>query len=168
MVVGVFSDNDISASKYSTKPRPGYHTMITALMNDGIEAILVTEMTRLYRRLDELLDLKHIITIDETGYDLSTGQGIHNAVAAVNNAMLESGKISDRVSRKFRARAKSGLAHGGSRPYGYDTGHGDTRGRGSDNTTGGRPCHPRHTYYCHCKRPERAWHSFCQRQEVGP
>ena len=72
MVVGVFSDNDISASKYSTKPRPGYHIMITALKNDGIEAVLVTEMTRLYRRLDELLDLmrlakatslKHIITI---------------------------------------------------------------------------------------------------------
>jgi site-specific DNA recombinase len=131
MVVGVFSDNDISASKYSTKPRPGYHTMITALKNDGIEAVLVTEMTRLYRRLDELLDLmrlaeetslKHIITIDETGHDLSTGQGIHNAVSAVNNAMLESHKISDRVSRKFRARAKSGLAHGGSRPYGYETG----------------------------------------------
>jgi site-specific DNA recombinase len=130
-VVGVFSDNDTSASKYSTKPRPGYHTMITALKNDGIEAVLVTEMTRLYRRLDELLELirlaektslKHIITIDETGYDLSTGQGIHNAVSAVNNAMLESRKISDRVSRKFRARAKSGLAHGGSRPYGYETG----------------------------------------------
>jgi site-specific DNA recombinase len=130
-VVGVFSDNDISASKYSTKLRPGYNTMITALENDGIEAVLVTEMTRLYRRLDELLELmrlaertnlRHIITIDETGYDLSTGQGIQNAVSAVNNAVLESRKISDRVSRKFRARAKSGLAHGGSRPYGYETG----------------------------------------------
>jgi site-specific DNA recombinase len=130
-VVGVFSDNDISASKYSTRPRPGYHTMITALENDGFEAVLVTEMTRLYRRLDELQDLMrlaektsliHIITIDETGYDLSTGQGIHNAISAVNNAMLESRRISDRVRRKFRARAKSGLAHGGYRPYGFETG----------------------------------------------
>lgn len=130
-VVGVFSDNDISASKYSTKLRPGYHTMITALKNDGFEAVLVTEMTRLYRRLDELQELMrlaeksslvHIIAIDETGYDLSTAQGIHNAVSAVNNAMRESRKISDRVRRKFRARAKSGLAHGGSRPYGYETG----------------------------------------------
>ena len=47
MVVGVFSDNDISASRYSTRPRPGYHTMITALKNGCIQAILVTEMTRL-------------------------------------------------------------------------------------------------------------------------
>jgi site-specific DNA recombinase len=130
-VVGVFSDSDISASRYSTKLRLGYHTMITALKNDGFEAVLVTEMTRLYRRLDELQELMrlaekssliHIIAIDETGYDLSTGQGIHNAVSAVNNAMLESRKISDRVRRKFRARAKSGLPHGGSRPYGYETG----------------------------------------------
>jgi site-specific DNA recombinase len=50
MVVGVFSDKDISASKYSTKPRPGYHTMITALKNNCVQAILATEMTRLYRR----------------------------------------------------------------------------------------------------------------------
>jgi site-specific DNA recombinase len=131
IVVSVFSDNDISASKYSTKPRPGYQTMITALKNDCIEAILVTEMTRLYRRLDELEDLmrltdgtclRHIITIDEAGFDLSAGQGIHDAISAVDNAMLESRKISDRVSRTLRARAKRGLAHGGSRPYGYETG----------------------------------------------
>src|SRR5829696_6803167 len=40
-VGGTWTDNDISASKYSTKPRPGYNTMITALKNDGIEAVLV-------------------------------------------------------------------------------------------------------------------------------
>jgi site-specific DNA recombinase len=45
--VGTWTDDDISASKYSTKPRPGYNTMITALKNDGIEAVLVVEMSRL-------------------------------------------------------------------------------------------------------------------------
>lgn len=130
-VVGIFSDNDISASKFSTKPRPGYQTLLTAVRNDGIEGVLVTEMTRLYRRMEELLELiklaevshlQHILTVDETGFDLSTGIGIYNAISAVNNAAFESRKISDRVSRKFRARAKNGLAHGGSRPYGYETG----------------------------------------------
>jgi site-specific DNA recombinase len=131
-VVGVFSDNDISASKFSTKPRPGYNTLITALKNDGIEAILVVEMSRLYRRIEELLELiklaettslNHIVATEEgSGYDLSTGIGIHNAVSSVNNAVYESRKMSDRLQRKFRARAKSGLAHGGSRPYGYETG----------------------------------------------
>jgi hypothetical protein len=47
------------------------------------------------------MSLKHIITIDEPGYDLSTSQAIHNAASAVNNAMLESRRISDRVSASF-------------------------------------------------------------------
>jgi site-specific DNA recombinase len=131
-VVGIFQDNDISASKYSTKRRPGYNTLITALKNDGIEAVLVVEMSRLYRRIEELLDLirlaettslNHIVVIEEgSGYDLSTGIGINDAVSSVNNAVYESRKMSDRLKRKFRARAKGGLAHGGSRPYGYETG----------------------------------------------
>jgi cytosine/adenosine deaminase-related metal-dependent hydrolase len=58
-------------------------------------------------RLAEGTGLKHIVTIDEAGYDLSTKQGIHHAISAVSNAKLESRKISDRVSRKVRARAKS-------------------------------------------------------------
>jgi site-specific DNA recombinase len=131
-VVGIFQDNDISASKYSTKPCPGYNILIAALKSDGIEAVLVVEMSRLYRRIEELLELiklaettslNHIVAIEEgSGYDLSTGIGIRNAVSSVNNAVYESRKLSDRLKRKFRARAKSGLAHGGSRPYGYETG----------------------------------------------
>jgi site-specific DNA recombinase len=132
VVVSIFDDNDISASKYSTKPRPGYNTMITALKNDGIGAVLVVEMSRLYRRIEELLELiklaevsslNYIIPTEEgDGYDLSTGIGIHNAVASVNNAVYESRKMSDRLKRKFRAKAEQGMAHGGSRPYGYQTG----------------------------------------------
>jgi site-specific DNA recombinase len=131
-VVNTFSDNDISASKYSTKPRPGYDTMITALKNVGIEAVLVVEISRLYRRTEELLDLielaegtslNYIIATEEgSGYDLSTGIGIHNAISSVNNAVYESRKMSDRLKRKFRAKAEQGQAHGGSRPYGYQTG----------------------------------------------
>lgn len=176
-VVGVFSDSDISASKYSTKLRPGYHTMITALKNDGFEAVLVTEMTRLYRRLDELQELMrlaerssliYIIAIDETSYDLSTGQGIHNAVSAVNNAMMESRKISDRVRRKFRARAKSGLPHGGSRPLRVRDGrYGHTGRRGPSHSAGSRSRHPGRLHYCHRKRPQRARRPFSQRARSG-
>jgi site-specific DNA recombinase len=131
-VVSTFSDNDISASKYSTKPRPGYNTLITALKNDEIEAVLVVEMSRLYRCVEELLEilelaevssLNYIIATEEgDGYDLSSGIGIHNAVSSVNRAVYESRKMSDRLKRKFRARAQHGLAHGGSRPYGYEPG----------------------------------------------
>lgn len=128
-VVGTFEDNDISASRYSTKPRPGYLALLSSIRAGTIEAVLVTEMPRLYRRLEELLELirlaettplRHIEAIDGGGYDLSTGEGIHNAISAVNNAALESRKISDRAKRKKKAQARNGAFAGGTRPYGYE------------------------------------------------
>lgn len=126
----VFQDDDISASKYSTKPRPGYEALVDAVRTNHIETIIVTEMTRLYRRLEELLvliklaettRLRKIAVTDGFGYDLSTGEGIFNAISAVNTAMLESRKISDRVKRKKKATAEAGKFHGGGRPYGYES-----------------------------------------------
>jgi site-specific DNA recombinase len=108
-VVAVHSDNDLSASRYSSKPRPGYETLWRAIESGSVEAVIVTEMTRLYRRLEELLDLIHLAertnlksieTTDGVGYRLNTGEGIHAAVAAINNAVLESRKISDRQPRR--------------------------------------------------------------------
>jgi DNA invertase Pin-like site-specific DNA recombinase len=128
-VVGTFEDNDISASRYSTKPRPGYLALLASIRAGAVEAVLVTEMPRLYRRLEELLELiqlaettplRHIEAVDGGGYDLSTGEGIHNAVSAVNNAALESRKISDRAKRKKKAQARKGAFAGGARPYGYE------------------------------------------------
>jgi site-specific DNA recombinase len=128
-VVGVFPDNDISASRYTTKPRTGYADLLHAIRANQVEVVLCTEMSRLYRRIDELIDLiklaehtrlRRIETTDGYGYDLSTGEGIHNAISAVNNAQLESRKISDRSKRKKKAMARSGLFGGGRRPFGYD------------------------------------------------
>src|SRR3712207_9143163 len=51
------SDDDLSASRYSTKPRPGYAALLADITADRVEVIVVTEMTRLYRRLEELLEL---------------------------------------------------------------------------------------------------------------
>ncbi len=130
-VVHVFSDSDISASKYSTKPRPGYEQLLNAVRAGEVECIVITEMPRLYRRLEELLELMHLAettvlkrieTTDGNDYDLSTGMGVHNAVQAVNTAVLESRRTSDRMKRKRRAEAKAGKAHGGMRPYGYEKG----------------------------------------------
>lgn len=130
-IAGIFSDNDVGASKYSRKPRPGYRTLLAAVRANDVDAILITEMARLYRRLDELLELirlaartslRHIIAIDAQGYDLSTGHGIRSAVSAVHSAMLESRRTSERQRRRIRARAQDGAGHGGKRPYGYEKG----------------------------------------------
>ncbi|MEU6351006.1 recombinase family protein [Streptomyces sp. NPDC047072] len=128
-VVGIYKDNDISASKYSTKPRDDYDRMLTAVRRGQINVILITEMPRLYRRLEELLTviklaettgLRRIQTTDGINYDLSTAEGIHAAINAVNNAMLEAGRMSKRIKRKSRARAMAGKVHGGGRPFGYE------------------------------------------------
>jgi len=128
VVVAEYSDNDISASKFSHKPRPGYNAMFQALAAGAAEILVTTEMERLYRRLEELLDLiklaersplRRIACTDGSGYDLSSGPGIHGAIGAVNNAMLESRKLSDRMKRKKAAKAGNGWWWGGHRPFGY-------------------------------------------------
>jgi DNA invertase Pin-like site-specific DNA recombinase len=130
-VANVFGDSDVSASPYSGKPRPGYSQLLGAVRSGDVECIVVTEMSRLYRRFEELLEVIHLAeiaalrrieTTDGSCYDLSTGTGIHNAVAAVNLATLESRRTSTRIKRKRRVEAQAGKAHGGIRPYGYEKG----------------------------------------------
>ncbi len=138
VVVAEFSDNDLSASRYSRKPRPGYQEMFRAVEASAGDVIVTTEVERLYRQIEELLPLiklaerttlRRIACTDGSGYDLSSGPGIHGAIGAVNNAMLESRKISDRMRRKKAARARDGWWNGGPRPFGYQLAqrHGQTR-----------------------------------------
>ncbi|MET9617742.1 recombinase family protein [Kitasatospora indigofera] len=129
-VVGVFKDNnDISASRYSKKPRDDYQRLLGSIQRGEVNIILITEMPRLYRRLEELLDLiklaettqlRRIQTTDGISYDFSTAEGIHATINAVNNGMLESARTSKRIKRKQRKRAQDGLVHSGGRPYGYE------------------------------------------------
>jgi len=64
--------------------------------------------------------LRGIWTTDDVSYDLSTPEGIHAAIAAVNNAMLESAKLSKRQRRKKAAQARAGKPSGGSRAAGFE------------------------------------------------
>jgi site-specific DNA recombinase len=133
---GSFDDDDISASRFSRKIREGYQALIRAVRNVPDRSgsivrvvIVVTEMPRLYRRMEELLALikmandtalAGIWTTDNEGYDLSTPEGIHRAIGAVNNAMLESNRASKRQLRKKRAQAAQGRYMGGQRRYGFE------------------------------------------------
>ncbi|HEX8135799.1 MAG TPA: recombinase family protein [Actinomycetes bacterium] len=127
-VVEVFDqDNDISAS--SGKYRPGYEALKASILAGEVECILVTEMTRLNRklwysidlfRLAESTPLRRIATTDGGGYDLSTRQGIHNAIMAAIEAEKESMRLAERIQRKKRKQAKDGVYNGGPRPFGYD------------------------------------------------
>ncbi|MFC5289370.1 recombinase family protein [Actinokineospora guangxiensis] len=133
---GSREDNDISASRFGTKVREGYQLLLKNILSvpDRDDAqvkvmIVVTEMPRLYRQVEELLPLiklaEHsklsgIWTTDGEGYDLSTPEGIHRAIGAVNNAMLESNRASVRQRRKKKAQAAQGKFLGTERRYGYE------------------------------------------------
>jgi site-specific DNA recombinase len=128
VAVAEYSDNDISASEHSRKPRLGYQDMFQAVAAGAADVIVTTEMSRLYRQIEELLPLiklaehtplRRIQCTDGDEFNLATGDGIHRAIGAVNNAMLESRKLSDRLKRKKAAKAENGWWWGGHRPFGY-------------------------------------------------
>lgn len=141
---GSRDDDDISASRFSKKVRDDYQALIRDVKNvpdrPGYQvrvAIVITEMPRLYRKMEELLalikmaadsKLSGIWTTDGEGYDLSTPEGIHRAIGAVNNAMLESNRASKRQLRKKKAQAAQGKYMGGQRRYGYMGALKDDRG----------------------------------------
>ena len=131
MVVAIFEENDVSASKYSTKPRPDYLTVVELVKANKVDMIFATEMERLCRRpremediidLSESTDLRCIFFTSDDSYDLRTVNGISRARDAVNRADRESRKISERIQRKLADRASEGAAHGGRRAYGYKSG----------------------------------------------
>jgi site-specific DNA recombinase len=127
-----FEDNDISASRFSTKPRDGYDDMIACIkqVSGDVSLVLVgTEMARFYRDVRELLDLidlarttklKGIYTTDGDYYDLSTPDGIDRAIGAVSKTMRESHVASVRQKRRKRDQAQKGQYMGGGRAYGFE------------------------------------------------
>lgn len=121
-------DDDLSASKYSTKPRPGYENLVNAIQAGQVQIVLCTEMPRLYRKVEDLLELiqlaattrlERIETTDGMSYNLATPEGVYQSIGAVNSAVFESGRLSTRVKRKKAARARQGAPSGGHRSFGY-------------------------------------------------
>lgn len=132
VIVERFEEDDVSASKYSTKSRPLYEQTLQLVRQNKVDMIWSTEPERLVRRpremeeiidLAETTDLRMIWFTSDEGYDLSTPNGIYRARQAVNAAERESRKISERVKRKLADKAKEGLSNGGRRAYAYKPGN---------------------------------------------
>ena len=129
-LVQVFVDNDVSA--YSGKHRPGYQALLEAIRGGGVECVLVTEMTRLNRKLwhsvelfkladpTEKTSLKQIVTTSGRVFDLSDHHGRRAAIEAAFAAEEESMNISARAKRLKAEWATQGGYAGGQRPFGYD------------------------------------------------
>lgn len=127
-VVEVFTDNDISASTKSRKPRPAYEEMLRRARRREFGAILAYSNSRLTRRpreLEDLIDLhaatgvviKTVVSGDD---DLSTADGRMVARIKANVDAAEAERTSERAARAKQQAAAQGRYRGGKRPFGYE------------------------------------------------
>ena len=90
-VVAEFEGNDISASRYSKKPRPMYEQLLTMIANGEVDVVVATEGERLHRCPDEmsaLIDMAEkrplrIVLTNDDGYDLTDSNGSYRARTGV-------------------------------------------------------------------------------------
>jgi site-specific DNA recombinase len=131
-VAAIFEENDVGASEYSKKQRPGFRELVELIKENKVDVIFATEVERLVRRPGEaemLIDLTYATNLKEIqltsseSYDLSTSVGIQRLRNAVNLAERESRKTSERLRRKQAYRARAGLSHGSRRCFGYKSGN---------------------------------------------
>jgi site-specific DNA recombinase len=126
-VASEYVDNDISA--YSGKPRPAYRRMLADIEAGTIDAIIVWDTSRLYRRLKDLIELIDVFneaglttiqTVRAGTIDLSTPAGRTNAVILARIDQQSSEDTSERSRRQRDQAAAKGLPHvGRSRHFGF-------------------------------------------------
>lgn len=129
-VHSIYSDNDIGASDNTTKrkKRTGYEQLITDAKTGKFSCIIAYSFSRLTRRPREFedlvaLQLEHGITFKTcvSGEpDLSTADGLMTARFIASMDAAEAQRISERVRRANREKAKRGEpAKQWKRPFGF-------------------------------------------------
>ena len=125
--IDVYTDNDISASR-GTKKRKEYERLLHDIINDRIDTVYVYAIDRLYRRVQELLDLLKLLdkkpevqihSILGGAINLSTPEGKTMATVQVALASGEINKLEARIQSKHKELAMAGKSHGGQRIFGY-------------------------------------------------
>jgi DNA invertase Pin-like site-specific DNA recombinase len=116
-IAEVFTDNDISASRYARKPRPAYARMLEAARAGEIDLIVAYSNSRLTRRLMELEDL--IQLNEQTGVqfrtivsgddDLSTADGRQTARIRGSVDAGEAERASERQRRAQQGAREEGI-----------------------------------------------------------
>ena len=130
-LVGVYSDDGISASDKSEKPRDEFLRLMADLRDGLIDVIIASEITRLYRRpreLEELLDpvdkFRYNVELhtvdDDKRWNIHTPSGRDELRGAAKQAAWFSDDIAAKVRKKARHRASDGRWHGGHPGFGFD------------------------------------------------
>ncbi len=124
-LAGVWKDNDVSASKYTKKARPGWQALTARLDEGEIDALLVWEPSRATR--DRRVWATLAATCEERDirfgcngrlYDLSDPDDAFSLDLYFALATRESGTTRKRVLRSMRGAALDGRPHG-KLLYGY-------------------------------------------------
>lgn len=123
----VFSDNDVSATSRSSKPRPAYRRMLDEAAAGRVTTVISYSTSRLTRRpreFEDLIDLAEkglrVATVQIGHIDLNTGRGRERAR---NDAARDAGyadEISELVKRKKEDKREKGEYTGGRRPFGFE------------------------------------------------
>jgi site-specific DNA recombinase len=124
----VFEDNNVSA--YSGKVRPAYQSMLEAIRDRRVDAVIAWHTDRLHRSTREQLDYIDLSnqynlttqTVSAGPLDLSTPAGRATAVTLGAWAKYESEQKGERQRRAGLQSAKAGKPTGGPRPFGFKAG----------------------------------------------
>jgi len=127
-IVAVYSENDVSASTRSRKPRPRYDEMMRAAKARQFDVILAYSNSRLTRRPMEVEDLiqlhesygVRVRTVVSGDDDLSTADGRMIARIKGNVDAAEAERTSERVKRAKAQAVAEGRYRGGRRPFGFE------------------------------------------------
>lgn len=124
-VIEVITENDTSASKGA---RPGFESIVERLEREEFGVIVVWHVDRLYRQVKDLVRLMdvaerhplHIMTVSGGDLDLSNPTGRMFATMTAGVARYEIEHKSERQVASNIKRAREGVRHISTRPYGYE------------------------------------------------
>lgn len=117
-LVGVYSDNNVSASRYSTKERPDWLRFMKALRAGQIDIIVFWEMSRGTRHRREWAELAEVaedrglfICVRGRIYDATDPHDMAYLDNLVSRGVEESGETRDRIMRTVKSTAEKGRPH---------------------------------------------------------
>jgi site-specific DNA recombinase len=115
-IVDWYVDKDLSGKDMN---RPAFQKMLADIRSGHINAVIVTELSRLNRKVRDFLEVYELFKAHNTAFfclrenfDTSTPIGELMLIQAMGFAQYERHTIVDRIKKGARARAERGLANG--------------------------------------------------------
>ena len=123
-IIETYVDKDLSGKDFN---RPAFRRMCKDIRDGKINAVIVTELSRLSRNVKDFCQFKDFLTEHKAkffslkeNFDTSTPVGELMVLQCISFAQFERSSIVTRIKEGAKARAMRGLSNGGQRSLGYD------------------------------------------------